>query len=118
MKKPKIEAYDDKKIAAKDDLILDGEAVDTLAFTKPELVEQGMVEEGVLTRLEWQDDPECVIIHDQPAIGVYISMTDGIVIAQKDGACDQTVYFRPEHAETVSSAILALAKWMKSRVQK
>jgi hypothetical protein len=115
MARPKIEAYGDtKKIAAKDELILDGEAIETPASTKPESVEQGMVEEGIVLRLDWKDDP-CVVVKHQPAIAIYISEADGIVIAQEDGYgdSDQTVSFRPEHAETIAAAILARAKALK-----
>src|SRR6185503_3374442 len=88
-----IEYTRDKKIAAKDELILDGEAVETPASNKPAPQEQ--------REFTWRD-PHDVIVENQPAIACYIDQTGCIVIRQEDFYGDEygeAVYFRPEHAE-------------------
>jgi hypothetical protein len=111
MSKPKdvevIEYTRDKKIAAKDELILDGEAIETPPLTNPTPEKQ--------PEFSWADDSDCVVVAHQPAIAVHFNSVDGIVIRQEDfwGERDQVVYFQPQHAERIAMAILALAKGAK-----
>jgi len=63
----------------------------------------------------WVDDADCIVVEHQPTIAVYWNGSDGITVRQEDffGYGDQLVVIRPEFAEKVAKAILALAKRAK-----
>jgi hypothetical protein len=97
-----VEYTRDKKIADPNSLVLDGEgAVET------------PIAEITRKSFSWNRDRDCIVIEHQPAIAIYWNQDDGIALRQEDffgDGSDIVIYFRPEHAERIANAILALAK--------
>src|SRR6185312_15244547 len=105
-----VEYTRDKKIADPNSLVLDGDReIETPLPTKQESPPQEPIE---TEKFCWHRDRGCIVVDHQPTIAIYWNQNDGITSRQEDfyGYGDSVVHFRPEFAEKIAKAILALAR--------
>ena len=105
-----VEYSRDKKIVDPNSLVLDGDS----EIETPLPTEQGSLpREPIETKkFCWNRDRDCMVVDHQPTIAIYWNKNDGITLRQEDfyGYGDSVVHFRPEFAEKVVQAILAITK--------